>query len=180
MAREFRNGAAHALAEADIRPFRADASIAYHNIIAGLEAITPLHTRIQTELPTVNVTTLPQLLDLALGVIYAIAHVDRLSDATTPALLEKARVSRRLVKSAEALVAHSWTQRSFRIEWDTWIVAQRIKTRPDDFHACSARVGYAHRKVSHDEGLAGSGPYARDQSNGVCICTFNRNAESKR
>jgi len=39
-----------AIAEADIRPFRADASIVYHNIVAGLDAITPLMGQIQIEL----------------------------------------------------------------------------------------------------------------------------------
>lgn len=98
--------AAKAIAEEDILPFRADASIAYHNIVAGLEAITPLHNRILVELPKVNLAALQQLPEMALGVIYAVAQVDRSSDGSTPALLEKARVSRKLLlTSAEALVA---------------------------------------------------------------------------
>jgi hypothetical protein len=98
--------AAQAIAETDIRPFRADASVAYHNIVAGVEAITPLITRIQSDLPKVDVPALQQLPDIALGVIYAVAQVDRSSDGTTPALLEKARGLRSLlIKSAHALVA---------------------------------------------------------------------------
>jgi hypothetical protein len=97
---------AQTIADEDIRPFRADASVAYHNIVAGLEAITPLHARIQIELPTVNVAALQQLPDLALGLMFAVAQVDRSSDGTTAVLLEKARVSRTLLlKSADALVA---------------------------------------------------------------------------
>ena len=51
-----------------------------------------------------NVTALQQLPDLTLGVIYVVAQVDRSRDGTTLALLEKTRVSRRLLlKSTEAL-----------------------------------------------------------------------------
>jgi len=95
-----------ALAEADVLPFRADASLAYHNIVAALDAIKPLLARIKTELPTVDVAALQELPDIALGLTYAVAQVDRSSDGTTSTLLEKARTSRALLlKSAEALVA---------------------------------------------------------------------------
>jgi hypothetical protein len=95
-----------AIAESDIRPFRADASIAYHNIVAGVDAITPLLDRIQIELPKVDVAAFKQLPDIALGVIYAVGQVDRSSDGSTAAMVEKGRVSRTLLlRSAEALVA---------------------------------------------------------------------------
>ncbi len=95
---------AEALAEDDVRPFRADGSLALHNIEMGLDSISPYIDRITIELPTVDVATLQKLPELALAVIYAAAQVDRSSDGSTGELLEKARASRSLLlTSAEAL-----------------------------------------------------------------------------
>ncbi|MDC3988422.1 hypothetical protein [Polyangium jinanense] len=98
--------AAQDLPEADVRTFRADPSLAYHNVKSGLDAIAPHIARITEELPKVDVAALQTLDDLALAVIYAAAQVDRSSDGSTPALLEKARAHRDvLIKSADALAA---------------------------------------------------------------------------
>ncbi|MBK9264671.1 MAG: hypothetical protein IPM54_33415 [Polyangiaceae bacterium] len=95
---------AEALADADVRPFRADGSLALHNVEMGLDAISPHADRIKAELPTVDVVALQELPDLALAVIYAAAQVDRTSDGSTGALIEKARASRTLLlASSEAL-----------------------------------------------------------------------------
>ncbi|MBK9260687.1 MAG: hypothetical protein IPM54_12815 [Polyangiaceae bacterium] len=95
---------AEALADADVRPFRADGSLALHNVEMGLDAISPHVDRIKAELPTVDVVALQKLPDLALAVIYAAAQVDRTSDGSTGALIDKARASRTLLlASAEAL-----------------------------------------------------------------------------
>lgn len=94
------------LPEADVRTFRADASLAYHNVRRGLDAIAPHIDRIPEDLPKIDVAKLQKLDDLALAVIYAAAQVDRSSDGSTPALLEKARTLRDvLLKSADALAA---------------------------------------------------------------------------
>lgn len=96
---------AEALAESDVRPFRADGSIALQNINMGLDSITPHLNQIKIELPTINTAELQQLPDLALAVIYAAAQVDRTSDGSTAILLEKGRTLRSLLlASAEALV----------------------------------------------------------------------------
>lgn len=95
-----------ALSDGEVRPFRSDASLAYHNIRRGLDAVTPHIERIQEDLPKVDVARLQKLDKLALAVIYAAAQIDRSSDGSTPALLEKARTLRDvLIKSADALVA---------------------------------------------------------------------------
>ncbi|TKD12281.1 hypothetical protein [Polyangium fumosum] len=70
-----------------MRTFRADASLAYHNIKRGLDAIAPHTDRIAEELPNIDVAELQRLDDLALAVIYAAAQIDRSSDGSTPALL---------------------------------------------------------------------------------------------
>jgi hypothetical protein len=93
------------LPESDVRPYRADGSIALQNVKMGLEAIAPHIDRIKKELPTVDTTALQQLGDLGLAVIYAAAQVDRTSDGSTSEWLEKGRKSRALLLSAaEALV----------------------------------------------------------------------------
>ncbi|MDI1445431.1 hypothetical protein [Polyangium sp. 6x1] len=98
--------AAQALPEGEVRLFRADASLAYHNIRRALDAIAPHIDRIKEELPKIDVTQLQQLDDLALAVIYAAAQIDRSSDGSTPAFMEKARALRDvLIKSADALAA---------------------------------------------------------------------------
>ncbi len=147
--------AAHAIAETDIRPFRADASVAYHNIIAALVAITPLLTRIQIELPKVDVMSLQQLPEIALGVIYAVAQVDRSSDGTTPALLEKARVSRKLLlKSADALVAaHVLPAHS----------VDRIREGSGPIDLAQDNIDLAALFTKHDTDIAGKTPVTAAQ-----------------
>lgn len=95
---------AEALAEDDVRPFRADGSLALQNVQMGLDSISPHIDRIKTELPKVDIAALQSVPDLALAVIYAAAQVDRSSDGSTGALIDKARTLRTLLlSSAEAL-----------------------------------------------------------------------------
>lgn len=96
--------AAEALAEDAVRPFRADGSLALQNVQMGLDSVSPHIDQIKTDLPTVDLAALQKLPELALAVIYAAAQVDRSSDGSTGALIEKARTSRTLLlASAEAL-----------------------------------------------------------------------------
>ena len=96
--------AAQALDAAAVRSFRADASVAYHNVKAGADALVPLEARIKVELPTVPLKILLGLPDLALAVLFAAAQVDRGADGSTTTLLARARDLRDLLlSSAEAL-----------------------------------------------------------------------------
>ncbi|APR88075.1 hypothetical protein A7982_13424 [Minicystis rosea] len=98
--------AAQAIDASDVRPFRADASLAYHNVERGLDAVAGHIDRIKSELPKVSVSKLQQLSDIALAVMFASAQVDRGSDGATPGLLKRARELRDpLIKSADALAA---------------------------------------------------------------------------
>ncbi len=147
--------AAAALAETDIRPFRADASVAYHNIVAGLEAITPLFTRIQVELPKVDITALQQLPDIALGLMFAVAQVDRSSDGTTAVLMEKARVSRNLLlKSAHALVAANILPAH---------VVDRIREGSGPIDLAQDNIDLAAVYTKHDTDIAGKTPVTAAQ-----------------
>jgi len=144
-----------AIAEADIRPFRADASIVYHNIVAGVDAITPLMGQIQIELPKVNVTALQQLPDIALGVIYAVAQVDRSSDGTTAVMLEKARVSRTLLlRSAEALVAANILPAHS---------VDRIREGSGPIDMAQDNIDLAALYTKHDAAIAGKTPVTSAQ-----------------
>ena len=95
---------AEALPSGDLRAFRADASLAYHNVTAGRGALLAIEKRLAVELPTLSLTSLRSLSDLALGVVHAVAQVDRGADGSTAVLLAKARGVRDvLLASAEAL-----------------------------------------------------------------------------
>jgi hypothetical protein len=95
---------AAALAADEVRAFRADASLAYHNVKTGVDALLAIETRIAAELPTLSLKGLRGLGDLALAVAYAVAQVDRGADGSTAVLLAKARELREIMLvSAEAL-----------------------------------------------------------------------------
>jgi hypothetical protein len=95
---------AEALTVEDVRPLRADASLAYHNVKTGTDALLLVEKRIAAELPGVDLENLRSLSDLALGVVFAVAQVDRGADGSTAILLAKAREIRDvLLASAEAL-----------------------------------------------------------------------------
>ncbi|MFT3765851.1 MAG: hypothetical protein QM820_10070 [Minicystis sp.] len=97
---------AQAIDAAAVRPCRADATVAYHNVERGLDAIAPHIDQIKSDLPKVSVQKLQQVSEIALALIFAAAQVDRGSDGATPALLAKARELREpLIKSADALAA---------------------------------------------------------------------------
>jgi hypothetical protein len=96
--------AAAAIDAAEVRPFRADASLAYHNIERALDSIAPFIDQIKEELPTIHVKELAELSELALAVMFAAAQVDRANDGSTPKLLVEARELRDLMLTgAEAL-----------------------------------------------------------------------------
>lgn len=95
---------AEGLTAEEVRPLRADASLAYHNVKTGMDALLPLEKRIAVELPKVNLKSLRSLSDLALGVVFAVAQVDRGADGSMAVLLANARTIRDvLLASAEAL-----------------------------------------------------------------------------
>jgi hypothetical protein len=96
--------AAEALGSDELRPFRADALLAFHNVKAGTDALLAIEARLASELPTLRLTSLRSLPDLALGVAHAVAQVDRGADGSTAVLLSRARDLRDvLLSSAEAL-----------------------------------------------------------------------------
>ena len=68
---------AQGIAERDVRPFRLDPSLAFHNVQRGIEALLPLADRVRAELPTVDVEQLRSLPELALGLCFAASQVDR-------------------------------------------------------------------------------------------------------
>lgn len=68
---------AKALDERDVRPFRLDPSLAYHNVELGVVAVTPLEKRVRAELPAVDLEQLRSMPDLALAVCFAASQVDR-------------------------------------------------------------------------------------------------------
>lgn len=68
---------AQALAERDVRPFRLDASVAYHNVQRGVDAVLPLSDRIRQELPSVNLEQLRALPNVSLALCFAVSQVDR-------------------------------------------------------------------------------------------------------
>lgn len=89
-----------------VQNFRADATLAYHNVDRGLDEIAPFIDQIKEQLPTVRMKQLVETADLALAVMFAAAQVDRGADGSTQALLAEARASRAfLMASADALAA---------------------------------------------------------------------------
>jgi hypothetical protein len=98
--------AARALDVRDVVPFRADASLAYHNVMRGVEAVLAREADLRRELPALDVAQVRDLPKLALGVAFAASQVDRSSPSprTTGKLLAEARPLRELLlTSAEAL-----------------------------------------------------------------------------
>jgi len=68
---------ARAQGEREVRPFRIDPSLAYHNVQRGVEAVLVLEARIRKELPSVDIEQLRTLPNLALGLCFAASQVDR-------------------------------------------------------------------------------------------------------
>jgi len=69
--------AAQALEARDVRPFRLDPSLAYHNVQRAAAALEPMATRITEELPKVHLDDLRALPRLALALSFAASQVDR-------------------------------------------------------------------------------------------------------
>lgn len=93
---------------ADVRPFRYDGSLAYHNVTVGLAALGPHEAALRAELPRTDVAALRALPDLALAVIFAAEQVDRgaaRSDGSTARLLKTAFASRSLLLDTAAALA---------------------------------------------------------------------------
>lgn len=100
--------AALQISEADVRLFRYDASLAFHNVTRGLAALQPHEATLRAELPRTDVAALRTLPDLALAVIFAADQVDRgaaRSDGTTGRLLKDAFASRTLLLDAATALA---------------------------------------------------------------------------
>ncbi|MEO7332188.1 MAG: hypothetical protein ABI193_26665 [Minicystis sp.] len=84
----------------DVLPFRADAALAYHNIVTGLDAVLA-HESTLTALPApFQLSTLKSLPRCALALMYAFAQVDRSSPGTASKLLKRAAELRDLLLSS--------------------------------------------------------------------------------
>lgn len=68
---------AQAIEARDVRPYRLDPSLAYHNVQTGVAALLPLADRIEEELPKIDMEAIRALPDLALGLCFAASRVDR-------------------------------------------------------------------------------------------------------
>ncbi|MDO9022157.1 MAG: hypothetical protein Q8S73_32315 [Deltaproteobacteria bacterium] len=93
---------------AEVRPFRYDASLAYHNVTRGLVALQPHIATLRAELPRTDADALADLPDLALAVLFAADQVDRgadRSDGNTARLLKRAFASRTLLLDAATALA---------------------------------------------------------------------------
>lgn len=66
-----------ALEPRDVRPFRLDPSLAFHNVKRAADALLPFEARLRAELPAVDVAQLRELPDLALALCFAASQVDR-------------------------------------------------------------------------------------------------------
>lgn len=62
---------------AEVRPFRLDPSVAFHNVQRGVDAVLPLAEQIRQELPKVNLEDLRTLPNVSLGLCFAASQVDR-------------------------------------------------------------------------------------------------------
>jgi hypothetical protein len=98
---------ARALDARDVRPFRADPSLAYHNIDSGVTAVLEREAQIAEELPKIDIARVRALPELALAVCFAAAQVDR--DAPTSRGIEeklgRARSRREIMLSSAVALA---------------------------------------------------------------------------
>ncbi|HEU4533903.1 MAG TPA: hypothetical protein VFS00_07280 [Polyangiaceae bacterium] len=99
--------AARALPAAEVERLSVDPAVAYHNVVAGVEAVLAREELVR-KLPGVDAKELRSLPALCLGLAFATLQVDRegRSDGQTRALLrEAASLRRTLMAGAEALAA---------------------------------------------------------------------------
>lgn len=91
-----------------IKPFRADASLAYHNVDAGVKAVTAARSELDARVRSIDWTAIAALPDLALAVCFAASQV---ATAAPPAtgIAEKLALARKLrtvlITGADALAA---------------------------------------------------------------------------
>lgn len=100
-------GEAKALSPREVVVCRADVSLLYDNVRAGVEAVLAERATIKTSLPKLDLSRLALLPDLALALVYAAAQVDRgaRSDGTTAALLKEMRPLREMLLSSAVALA---------------------------------------------------------------------------
>ena len=96
---------ARRLPAGEVVRLRADATLAYHNVVEGVGAVWPLRERLGRELVAFPLATIATLPDLALGLIFAVNQVDRgAGTAALPGLLGAASPLREaMLVTAEAL-----------------------------------------------------------------------------
>lgn len=99
---------ARALDAREVKPFRADASLAYHNVSRGAEALLAQRVRLAREVPGLDLSRVQQLPRLALAVIFAASQVDRGAPVTRSEIrtrLARAHVLRDLLLSSASAAA---------------------------------------------------------------------------
>jgi hypothetical protein len=97
---------AMALPKTAIIPFRADAELAYHNVVDGVNAVLAERVTLSRELPGADLAAIEALPALAQAVVFAAGQVDRrrLSNGEIARLLKEAYPLRDLLlTTAEAL-----------------------------------------------------------------------------
>jgi hypothetical protein len=88
---------AQAIPARDVRPFRGDAALAFHNVDAGLAAVAAREAELSALPAPFDVAAMRSLRKLALAVVYAAAQVDRSSPGTTRKRIARASELRDLL-----------------------------------------------------------------------------------
>jgi len=101
--------AARATQSGKVQTFRGDASLAYHNVTAGLEAVLARKSEVLSSGLRVDWSALDDLPRIALGLVYAVEQVDGRAgvNVALQKQLAKARVLRDIAMSSASTLAKS-------------------------------------------------------------------------
>jgi hypothetical protein len=100
--------ATKSLAADRIKAFRADASLAYHNILAGVKAILTARAALDARIRTIDWVAIERLPELALAVCFAASQVETTAvpvTGTAAKLAEARKLRNVLITAADALAA---------------------------------------------------------------------------
>lgn len=95
-----------ALAAADVKPFRGDASLAYHNAIEAVKAVMGRQAELAEALPGEDLARLKVLPDIVLGLMFAVLQADGVGEEPSTVredLAEARKLRRKLLKNMDAL-----------------------------------------------------------------------------
>jgi hypothetical protein len=100
--------ATKSLAAASVKAFRADASLAYHNVLAGVKALLEVRAALDGRIRAIEWTTIERLPELALAVCFAASQVETTAvpvTGTAAKLAEARKLRNVLITAADALAA---------------------------------------------------------------------------